>query len=276
MVKKKLSETRFEFGKNWQSFSNYIDHHVIQTAQSSLEDLFNTNNLRGKTFLDVDCGSGLFSLAAYNMGANVVSFDFDTDSVECAKEIRRLYASEDSNWVIQQGSILDESYLSGLNKFDIVYSWGVIHHTGDLWKAFSNLIELVSSDGIVCVAIYNDQGTKSKVWNLVKNFYNKTPKFVRPCFALSTFIGMNFFSFLYHIFKFKMIFYLKNIKNYRSNRGMNLYNDWVDWIGGYPFQVASVAVVKEFLIDNGFEVNITRSVSSFGNNEFVARKSSSE
>ena len=85
MVKNNLSENRFEFGKNWKSFSNYIDDEVIQVAQSSLSDLFNTNDLSGKTFLDVGCGSGLFSLAAFNMGANVFSFDFDLDSVECTK-----------------------------------------------------------------------------------------------------------------------------------------------------------------------------------------------
>ena len=152
-------------------FSNYIDDHVIQMAQSSLEDLLNTNDLTGKTFLDVGCGSGLFSLAASNMGANVFSFDFDLDSVECAKEIRRRYAQDHSNWEIQQGSILDTGYLNGLKKFDIVYSWGVIHHTGDLWKAFSNLIGLVNCDGVVCVAIYNDQGIKSKIWNAIKKFY---------------------------------------------------------------------------------------------------------
>ena len=76
MVKNNLSESRFEFGKNWKSFSNYIDDKVIQVAQSSLSDLFNTNDLSGKTFLDVGCGSGLFS------------FDFDLDSVECTKQIR--------------------------------------------------------------------------------------------------------------------------------------------------------------------------------------------
>ena len=272
MVKNNLSESRFEFGKNWKSFSNYIDDNVIQVAQSSLADLFNTNDLSGKTFLDVGCGSGLFSLAAFNMGANVFSFDFDLDSVECTKQIRNRYTQDHSNWKIEEGSILDTDYLNRLNKFDIVYSWGVIHHTGDLWKSFSNLIGLVNCGGILCVAIYNDQGIKSKVWTAIKKFYNQLPIFVRPSFAVVTFIGIQVLSFLYHIYKFKMISYLKNTKNYKSNRGMNLFNDWVDWVGGYPFQVASVEAVNKFLLTKGFEINHTRLVSSFGNNEFVAHK----
>ena len=272
MVKNNLSESRFEFGKNWKSFSNYIDDNVIQVAQSSLADLFNTNDLSGKTFLDVGCGSGLFSLAAFNMGANVFSFDFDLDSVECTKQIRNRYTQDHSNWKIEEGSILDTDYLNRLNKFDIVYSWGVIHHTGDLWKSFSNLIGLVNCGGILCVAIYNDQGIKSKVWTAIKKFYNQLPIFVRPSFAVVTFIGIQVLSFLYHIYKFKMISYLKNTKNYKSNRGMNLFNDWVDWVGGYPFQVASVETVDKFLLTKGFEINHTRLVSSFGNNEFVAHK----
>ena len=272
MVKNNLSESRFEFGKNWKSFSNYIDDKVIQVAQSSLSDLFNTNDLSGKTFLDVGCGSGLFSLAAFNMGANVFSFDFDLDSVECTKQIRNRYTQDHSNWKIEEGSILDTDYLNRLNKFDIVYSWGVIHHTGDLWKSFSNLIGLVNCGGVLCVAIYNDQGIKSKVWTAIKKFYNQLPIFVRPSFAVVTFIGIQVLSFLYHIYKFKMISYLKNTKNYKSNRGMNLFNDWVDWVGGYPFQVASVEAVNKFLLTKGFEINHTRLVSSFGNNEFVAHK----
>ena len=125
---------RFAFGANWQSFVKLVDETRIEGARRSLTETLGITDLSGRTFLDVGCGSGLFSLAAYQLGARVRSFDFDPDSVAAAGELRRQHAP-DSDWSIEQGSILDTQYVAGLGRFDVVYSWGVLHHTGNLLAA---------------------------------------------------------------------------------------------------------------------------------------------
>ena len=121
---------RFEFGRNWSRFLSLLDDSRIERAEASLKLMLETDTLDGKSFLDIGSGSGLFSLAARRLGARVHSFDFDPQSVACTKELRRRYFPNDSRWSVDEASALDQSYLASLGSFDVVYSWGVLHHTG--------------------------------------------------------------------------------------------------------------------------------------------------
>ena len=123
---------RFEFGANWSHFLALLDESRIADAEKSLCEMLGVTDLRDRRFLDIGCGSGLFSLAARRLGAQVHSFDFDPQSVACAQELKRRFFPEDSQWRVGQGSVLDLGYLDGLGHFDIVYSWGVLHHTGSM------------------------------------------------------------------------------------------------------------------------------------------------
>ena len=70
-------EARFAFGKNWQSFLSELDEDRIDQAVISLRQLLGLETLEGKRFMDLGCGSGLFSLAAQRLGAEVISIDYD-------------------------------------------------------------------------------------------------------------------------------------------------------------------------------------------------------
>lgn len=277
-------EARFEFGKNWQRFLRVVDEGRIEAAAGSLRKMLDVERLDGKSFLDAGCGSGLFSLAARRLGASVRSFDFDEQSVACAAELKRRYCPEDSGWIVEKGSVLDGAYLASLGRFDVVYSWGVLHHTGALWDAMGRVCELVGDGGRLCVSIYNDQDYVSRAWSLVKRTYQRLPRWLRPCLVLAV-AGWQFTSRVVTTLA-AMLLRVMSLRNplvpvanwcrearARRCRGMHGWHDLVDWVGGYPFEVARPEAVFDFCRDRGFTlVYLTTQGAGHGCNEFVFTK----
>jgi len=263
-------ETRFEFGKNWNQFIKVINESRILEAEKSLKTMLEIEDLRGKRFLDVGSGSGLFSLAARGLGAEVHSFDYDAQSVECSLELKRRYFPDDANWVIRQGDVLDVDYLNSLGKFEVVYSWGVLHHTGALWQALENVILLVAQGGKLAISIYNDQGKTSLRWAKFKKFYNQSSKLLRMLIVLAVGALWFFRSALNRVIKFKNPLPFKEWADSKKDRGMSVWYDLVDWVGCYPFEVAKPEAVFDFYRKRGFNlVKLKTCGDRSGCNEFV-------
>ncbi len=243
---------RFEFGKNWSRFLVDLNDRRIARAEESLQAMLEVTDLRGKTFLDIGSGSGLFSLAARRLGARVHSFDFDPHSVACAKELRSRYFAGDQEWTIEEGSALDAEYLKSLGTFDVVYSWGVLHHTGEMWQALENAQLPVKAGGKLFIAIYNDQGSKSRRWKWIKKTYCGLPRGLKSPFALATMAPEEMKAMLRALVLLKPSEYLHRWTRYDTNRGMSRWCDIIDWVGGYPYEVAKPEELFDFYRARGF------------------------
>jgi len=261
---------RFEFGKNWAQFLRVLSDERIRLAERSLLDMLELPTLDGKTFLDVGSGSGLFSLAARRLGAKVRSFDFDPQSVACTAELKRRYFPDDRNWTIESGSVLDSAYLRSLGQWDIVYSWGVLHHTGAMWQALGNVTDLVRTPGKLYVAIYNHQRGMSRVWLHVKRAYNRLPAGLRWLVLYPSLLRLWGPRSLYDLVRGKP-FHTWRTYAQHSMRGMSAWRDLVDWVGGYPFEVAKPEEIFDFYCQRGtFRLTRLRTCGgSLGCNEYV-------
>jgi len=237
---------RFEFGKNWTHFLSTVDEAQIREAELSLKQTLQVQNLTGKSFLDVGSGSGLFSLAAKRLGARVHSFDYDPSSVACTRTLKERFFSGDDRWTVEHGSALDEDYVRSLGQFDVVYSWGVLHHTGNMYRALEMVALAVAPRGQLLVSIYNDQGVISDRWKALKKAYVKFPKPGKLAIALLT-MGIVWLKYIpSDILHLKPLRTVNAWRSYYKQRGMSPWHDVVDWAGGYPFEVAKPENIFEF------------------------------
>jgi 2-polyprenyl-3-methyl-5-hydroxy-6-metoxy-1,4-benzoquinol methylase len=261
---------RFAFGANWTRFLRTLNDDRILQAEASIQQMLGRQSLAGSRVLDIGCGSGLFSLAARRLGAEVVSFDFDPLSVSCALEMKRRYFPDDPRWRIERGSVLDEDYVRSLGQFDIVYSWGVLHHTGAMWHAIELTCAAVRPGGLLFIAIYNDQGRRSVWWTRVKRTYNVLPRVLRTPYLMAFAVALELGAVVVYVGRLQPQRLIQRWTHYESVRGMSRWHDIVDWVGGYPFEVATPDAVRDFCSARGFTLARERTCGRrMGCNEFL-------
>jgi len=261
----------FRFGKNWQRYlAKSFDSDRARIAAGSLVEL--VGDLNGRSFLDIGSGSGMFSLAAHRAGAReVVSFDVDPESVAATRSLQRASGSP-SNWRVLQRSVLDQALAREIAPADVVYSWGVLHHTGDMWRAIANAARLVSPGGLLAIAIYNRVTSgllTSKRWWQIKRAYNHAPRPAQIAMEIS-------YGAYWALSCLRSGTNPARIaRDYRESRGMALATDLVDWLGGYPYEFATPGEIAEFCEGQcGLvcEKVIAIGRDQTGNNQFVFKR----
>ena len=269
---------RFAFGANWSRFASSVDREAVAEAERSLLDLvppellMDGRRLDGLRMLDAGCGSGLFSLAALRLGARVVAFDFDPDSVRTTRRLVDGWTDEaavQERFTLLHGSVLDEGFLEALGMFDIVYSWGVLHHTGDMWGACNNAAGRVGPEGALVVALYHDTGWTSTAWWYVKRLYVALPTPLQRVLAVLLLLPVELVALVRAVARLGPASYVRRWTAYRSLRGMSRWHDHLDWIGGFPYERASREEVTTFHEERGFRKVRTVPAVAWGNNEFT-------
>lgn len=260
---------RFAFGRNWRRFLATVDEDRIVASQAALLDALGVDDLDGRSFLDVGCGSGLSALAALRSGARVTAFDYDPEAAAATRELLGRWAPAGAEWTVLNGSALDRGFVLGLGPHDVVHSWGVLHHTGAMWDACTVIAEAVPPGGTLFIALYNDAGAKSATWTQRKRRYVHLPAGLRTAYAW-TLMGAAESLFLARALRAGTpSAWARRWTHERPVRGMSRYRDWIDWIGGYPYEYASADEVLARLGALGLEGRVVVPNDGTGCNEFV-------
>lgn len=243
------ADTHFGFGENWAEYAQHISESKIAKAEAGVFKLVPAGDLRGKSWLDIGCGSGLHSLSALRGGVlSAVCVDFDPNSVNTTRAVLAKHWPQ-GNYTVFRQNILEDATNPALKgrSFDIVYSWGVLHHTGALWDAVDRAAEFVAPGGLFVIALYK-KTPLCGFWRWEKKLYTALPKAARApldwiyaaaFFMAKLLLGQN---------------PVRYIKEYQEQRGMRFMTDVRDWLGGYPYESATPEEVKEVLVRKGFSL----------------------
>lgn len=240
-----MTELRYGFGKNWAEFiEQKLSEDIVQESIDHMKSFMKIDNLEGKTFLDIGCGSGIHSLAALRLGAEkVVAFDYDDDSVATSLKVREWAGIPQEKWSISQGSVLDRAFVGSLPKCDVVYSWGVLHHTGSMWEAVRNATVPLAPGADFYIALYSSDNYTDptpEFWIRLKRAYNQANPLTKKLMEMK---------YVYWMLMRPEIEAgrdpLATVNNY-GKRGMTAWTDAKDWLGGFPMEFSSYAETRDF------------------------------
>lgn len=237
----------FSFGANWQDFVGTLPPDAVMRAYEDSRQWLTDAEVTGKSVIDIGCGSGIHSLIFQKRGAaSVLSIDVDDKSIAATAQVRDRLGATDK-WTVRAGSVLDAALIERLaaSPFDIVYSWGVLHHTGALWTALDHAIRLVAPGGCLWISLYAKGPLYGRHLALKKryNAASSAEKWLMERRAIAI----------------HMLYRLRQGKNpvtwnEKKARGMDTWHDLVDWLGGLPYEVAGIGEVVEVARSHGLQV----------------------
>jgi len=268
-----MSERQFDFGSNWRAFSRHaLTPERVEQAKRHLAELLGHIKIQDRSFVDIGFGQGLSLLIATSMGGRTVGCDINPLCATVLQENQvRAFPELNAQAIpIVIGSILDDNLVTSVRHrspdgprgyYQIVHSWGVLHHTGDMAAAIRNASSLVAPGGHFIVAIYNRHWS-SGAWTVIKRLYNTCPAPIQKIM-----VGLLWPV----IFLAKWLVTRRN--PFRQARGMDFYYDVVDWIGGYPYEYGNVEEITKCVEALGFQTErVIPAEVPTGCNEFIFKR----
>jgi SAM-dependent methyltransferase len=238
------SAKHFDFGKNWADYAKTLTPEKLAQAKAGLLALLPAEDWMGKSVLDIGCGSGVHAAAMTHLGIQKLTcVDYDPHSVATTVQVLRGSGQPNVDFSAQQADILS---WKTAEKFQIVYSWGVLHHTGNMWKAITNAADLVAPKGKFVIAIYH-KTPLCGAWRRVKWLYTYSPLPIK--WLLNGF---------FYVFFYALALIMSGKSPAAGERGMNWWHDVKDWIGGYPYESATPEEITQFTEGLGFRLVRTR------------------
>jgi SAM-dependent methyltransferase len=130
-----------------------------------LDELETTRReISGRPVLDGGCGNGRWAYGFERLGCEIHGFDASPNGIE--------YARQHVKGRFDVANILDGESLLRLytkNSFDIVWCWGVLHHTGDPERAFQNIAQFVKPGGTMHIYVYGKKSISNRLLRFIFN-----------------------------------------------------------------------------------------------------------
>ncbi len=237
-------------GNNMRVDGFYKDHWTkypleLQGALKHIQELF-PEGVKCKRVLDGGSGSGMISVAFAVMGADVTGVDVTPKCVENGCKNADLFGVQ-CRFLKRNLLSLD---LCG-ETFDIIYNWGVLHHTQDARKSFTNLAKHLKPGGEMIVAVYL-KTVLSGFWNFLRIFYQESPQVFKTLFLNTGSIFLNGVDY------FNNLFFNKERYMMRGTNNKEILNDWF----GVPYRTFhTYEEVFEWFRENGLEYQLVNSAT---------------
>ncbi len=267
---------RFEFGQNWTRFLATVNDARVLRAEASLKAMLGLDTLAGLTFLDIGCGSGLFSLAARRLGA-------DRTFVRLRSAVGSLQPQAEGALPSRRRRLAHRVGIGPrcrLSRKPSPFRHRLLlgcpsphrcHVAGARACAASR-----AANGKLFIAIYNDMGSQSIRWRQLKRLYAKLPAAVQPLYACAVSAPEEAKGFLRAVPSGRPQDYVATWTKYERNRGMSRWRDIIDWVGGYPYEFAKPDAICSFFIDRGFALDKMCIGGGLGCSEYVFSRSNSQ
>jgi ubiquinone/menaquinone biosynthesis C-methylase UbiE len=133
-----------------RSYFDRIEDYRYNVYATWMKGAIGFDSYSGKRLLEVGCGTGTDLLQFARGGSRVVGVDLTPRSIEITRQRFRVY-DLDGEFAIGDA----ENLAFPDNSFDVVYSFGVIHHTPDTRRAVSEFHRVLKPGGRAIVMLYN-------------------------------------------------------------------------------------------------------------------------